>query len=90
MRGIGFKTADKLAAKMGVDPNSPYRAPGGRPLAVPVGGDARAAGRAEPASIFLATRRTWGLDFPTEPHQIRGNARALMDRLNLNHGQPLQ
>ena len=26
IRGIGFKTADELAAKMGVDPNSPYRA----------------------------------------------------------------
>ncbi len=26
VRGIGFKTADELAAKMGIDPNSPYRA----------------------------------------------------------------
>jgi exodeoxyribonuclease V alpha subunit len=26
IRGIGFKTADELAAKMGIDRNSPYRA----------------------------------------------------------------
>ncbi|MHB1035656.1 MAG: SF1B family DNA helicase RecD2 [Pirellulales bacterium] len=26
IRGIGFKTADELAAKLGIDPNSPYRA----------------------------------------------------------------
>ncbi len=26
IRGIGFKTADELAAKLGIDPNSPFRA----------------------------------------------------------------
>ena len=26
IRGIGFKTADELAAKLGIDRNSPYRA----------------------------------------------------------------
>ena len=26
IRGIGFKTADELAARLGIDPNSPYRA----------------------------------------------------------------
>ena len=32
IRGIGFKTADELAAKMGIDRNSPYRAQGRRPV----------------------------------------------------------
>ncbi|MGI6526349.1 MAG: helix-hairpin-helix domain-containing protein [Caldicoprobacterales bacterium] len=27
--GIGFKTADRIARSMGVDPNSPYRAAAG-------------------------------------------------------------
>ena len=35
IRGIGFKTADELAGKLGIDRNSPYRAQSRRPIHAP-------------------------------------------------------